>query len=107
MQHGQKITTLPTELLAKAGFEVVSIPESHVCCGSAGTYNILQPELAGRLRDRKVRNIMTAAAEIVAAGNIGCMMQIGAGTDIPIVHTVELLDWATGGPRPEALGPTN
>lgn len=107
MQHGQKITSLPAELLAKAGFEVVTPPESHVCCGSAGTYNILQPELAGRLRDRKVRNIMTVAPEIVAAGNIGCMMQIGAGTDIPIVHTVELLDWATGGPRPEALGPTN
>ncbi len=107
MQHGQKITSLPAELLTEAGFEVVTPPESHVCCGSAGTYNILQPELAGRLRDRKVRNIMTVAPDVIAAGNIGCMMQIGAGTDIPIVHTVELLDWATGGPRPEALGPTN
>lgn len=107
MQHGQKITSLPAELLATAGFEVVTPPEGHVCCGSAGTYNILQPELAGRLRDRKVRNIATVAPDVIAAGNIGCMMQIGAGTDIPIVHTVELLDWATGGPRPEALGPTN
>lgn len=103
MQHGQKITTLPMELLAKAGFEVASIPESHVCCGSAGTYNILQPELATRLRDRKVANIATVAPEVIAAGNIGCMMQIGSGTTTPIVHTVELLDWATGGPVPDGL----
>ena len=103
MQHGQKITTLPAELLARAGFPVAPIPESHVCCGSAGTYNILQPELATRLRDRKVANIETTGAEIVAAGNIGCMIQIGSGLSTPIVHTVELLDWATGGPVPEGL----
>ncbi len=103
MQHGQKITALPAELLTKAGFEVVPVPESHVCCGSAGTYNILQPELAGRLRDRKVANIAATGAPIVAAGNIGCMMQIGSGTTTPIVHTVELLDWATGGPVPAGL----
>ena len=105
MQHGQKITTLPMELLARVGFEVVSIPESHVCCGSAGTYNILQPELATRLRDRKVANIATVAPDVIAAGNIGCMMQIGSATTTPIVHTVELVDWATGGPVPEGLDP--
>jgi glycolate oxidase iron-sulfur subunit len=103
MQHGQKITTLPMELLAKAGFEVTPIPESHVCCGSAGTYNILQADLASRLRDRKVANIATTGAQVIAAGNIGCIMQIASGTSTPILHTVELLDWATGGPVPEKL----
>lgn len=103
MQHGQKITTLPMELLAAAGFDVVSVPESHVCCGSAGTYNILQPEIALRLRDRKVANIASTGVEAVAAGNIGCMVQIGSALDLPVVHTVELLDWATGGPLPEKL----
>jgi len=105
MQHGQKITTLPSELLAAAGFEVVPVPESHVCCGSAGTYNILQPELSSRLRDRKVANIATTGGAVVAAGNIGCMMQIGSASPTPIVHTVELLDWATGGPVPAGLEP--
>jgi glycolate oxidase iron-sulfur subunit len=103
MQHGQKITTLPMELLAAAGFEVVPVPEGHVCCGSAGTYNILQAELATRLRDRKLGNISKTGAAVIAAGNIGCMMQIGSGTATPVVHTVELLDWATGGPMPEKL----
>ena len=103
MQHGQKITALPMDLLAKAGFDVGPVPESHVCCGSAGTYNILQPEMAGRLRDRKVRNIAATGAEVIAAGNIGCIMQIASGTATPVVHTVELLDWATGGPRPARL----
>lgn len=103
MQHGQKITTLPMELLAAAGFDVVPVPESHVCCGSAGTYNILQPEIALRLRDRKVANIASTGVEAVAAGNIGCMVQIGSALDLPVVHTVELLDWATGGPLPEKL----
>ncbi len=103
MQHGQKITTLPMELLAKAGFEVVPIPESHLCCGSAGTYNILQADLAGRLRDRKVANIAATGAEVIAAGNIGCIMQIASATATPILHTVELIDWATGGPMPAKL----
>ncbi len=103
MQHGQKITTLPMELLGRAGFEVTPIPESHVCCGSAGTYNILQADLASRLRDRKVANIATTGADVIAAGNIGCIMQIASGTSTPILHTVELLDWATGGPVPEKL----
>jgi glycolate oxidase iron-sulfur subunit len=103
MQHGQRITFQPKLLLEKAGFEVLDVPEGHLCCGSAGTYNILQPEIAGRLRDRKVANIERTAPDLVATGNIGCMTQIATGTDIPIVHTVELLDWAYGGPRPEML----
>ncbi|MCP4619752.1 MAG: glycolate oxidase subunit GlcF [Bradyrhizobium sp.] len=100
LQHGQKITTAPKELLSKSGFVVKDVPESHLCCGSAGTYNILQPELAGRLRDRKVANIASVEPDVIAAGNIGCMVQIAGGTSVPVVHTIELLDWATGGPRP-------
>ena len=103
MQHGQKITTVPIDLLSSAGFQVVTIPESHLCCGSAGTYNLLQPTLAEKLRDRKVQNIATVAPEVIAAGNLGCMIQIAGGTETPVVHTVELLDWATGGPMPRAL----
>jgi len=103
MQHGQKITTLPRELLRQAGFEVREIAEGHLCCGSAGTYNIMQPKLATRLRDRKVANIDATGAPVVASGNIGCMAQIASGTNRPVVHTVELLDWATGGPLPAAL----
>jgi glycolate oxidase iron-sulfur subunit len=105
LQHGQKIVQLPKELLSKNGFVVKDVPESHLCCGSAGTYNILQPELAGRLRDRKIANIASVKPDMIAAGNIGCMVQIGSirkadGTPVPVVHTIELLDWATGGPRP-------
>ncbi|MBR0810422.1 glycolate oxidase subunit GlcF [Bradyrhizobium diazoefficiens] len=100
LQHGQKITSLPKELLSKNGFVVKDVPESHLCCGSAGTYNILQPELAGRLRDRKVANIASVKPDMIAAGNIGCMVQIASGTSVPVVHTIELLDWATGGSRP-------
>jgi glycolate oxidase iron-sulfur subunit len=103
MQHGQKITRQPKDLLKKAGFVVKEPREGHLCCGSAGTYNILQPDIAGRLRDRKVRNIEATEAALVATGNIGCMTQIGSGTALPIVHTVELLDWAWGGPKPAAL----
>jgi len=103
MQHGQKITREPKELLTRAGFEVRDVPEGHLCCGSAGTYNIMQSEIADRLRARKVANIEQTAPDIVAAGNIGCLVQIGQGTGIPVVHTVELLDWATGGPQPKAL----
>jgi glycolate oxidase iron-sulfur subunit len=100
LQHAQKITQLPKELLSKSGFVVKDVPESHLCCGSAGTYNILQPDIAGRLRDRKVANIATVKPDIIAAGNIGCMVQIAGATSVPVVHTIELLDWATGGPRP-------
>jgi glycolate oxidase iron-sulfur subunit len=100
LQHGQKITQAPKELLSKNGFVVKDVPESHLCCGSAGTYNILQPDIASRLRDRKVANIAMVKPDMIAAGNIGCMVQIAGGTSVPVVHTVELLDWATGGPRP-------
>ncbi len=103
MQHGQKIKSEPRRLLEKAGFEVVDIPEGHLCCGSAGTYNILQPEIAVKLRDRKVANIETVAPDIIATGNIGCITQIGQGTALPILHTVELLDWAHGGYEPRVL----
>jgi glycolate oxidase iron-sulfur subunit len=100
LQHGQKIALLPKELLSKNGFVVKDVPESHLCCGSAGTYNILQPDIAGKLRDRKIANIATVKPDMIAAGNIGCMVQIASGTSVPVVHTIELLDWATGGPRP-------
>jgi glycolate oxidase iron-sulfur subunit len=103
MQHGQRITSEPKALLTAAAFRVIDIPEGHLCCGSAGTYNILQPELATRLRDRKIGNIESVAPDLVATGNIGCMTQLGGATKLPIVHTVELLDWATGGPLPTAL----
>ncbi|WP_299810879.1 glycolate oxidase subunit GlcF [uncultured Roseibium sp.] len=103
MQHGQKITRQPKDLLTGAGFRVKDVPEGHLCCGSAGTYNILQPEIARRLRDRKVANIEKTRPDVIATGNIGCMTQIGLGTDIPILHTVELLDWAYGGRQPESL----
>ena len=100
LQHGQKITQAPKELLSKNGFVVKDVPESHLCCGSAGTYNILQPDIANKLRDRKVANIAMVKPDMIAAGNIGCMVQIASGTSVPVVHTIELLDWATGGPRP-------
>ena len=105
MQHGQRITAEPRALLEQAGFTVVDVPEGHICCGSAGTYNILQPELAQELRDRKIWNIESMKPDIVAAGNIGCITQLQGASQIPIVHTVELLDWALGGPCPEALRP--
>jgi glycolate oxidase iron-sulfur subunit len=104
LQHGQKITQAPKELLSKNGFVVKDVPESHLCCGSAGTYNILQPDIANRLRDRKVANIAMVKPDVIAAGNIGCMVQIAGGTSVPVVHTIELLDWATGGPRPGLNG---
>jgi glycolate oxidase iron-sulfur subunit len=103
LQHGQKITQAPKSLLQAAGFAVLEIPEGHLCCGSAGTYNLLQPQIATSLRDRKIANIASVAPDMIAAGNIGCMTQIASGTQIPVVHTVELLDWATGGPRPAAI----
>ncbi len=104
LQHGQQLDRLPAELLTAAGFDVQPVPEGHLCCGSAGTYNLLQPELAERLRARKVANLNQTGAAVVAAGNIGCMVQIAGSCRIPVAHTVELLDWATGGPRPPALG---
>ncbi|WP_298959481.1 glycolate oxidase subunit GlcF [uncultured Roseibium sp.] len=103
MQHGQKITRQPKDLLSAAGFQVKEVPDGHLCCGSAGTYNILQPEIAQKLRDRKVANIESTRPDVIATGNIGCMTQIGLGTQIPILHTAELLDWVYGGPEPEDL----
>ncbi|MBO1041713.1 glycolate oxidase subunit GlcF [Brucella pituitosa] len=103
MQHGQKVVRQPKDLLAKAGFTVREPLEGHLCCGSAGTYNIMQPEIATKLRDRKVRNIEATGADLIATGNIGCMTQIATGSQLPIVHTIELLDWAYGGPKPAAL----
>jgi len=103
LQHGQKIKTYPKDLLKKAGFTVVEPADSHLCCGSAGTYNLMQPEISGQLKQRKVRTLEARNPDVIAAGNIGCMMQIGSATEVPIVHTVELLDWANGGPKPPAL----
>jgi glycolate oxidase iron-sulfur subunit len=103
MQHGQRVVAEPKALLAKAGFVLADIAEEHLCCGSAGTYNILQPELAADLRARKLVNIAAAKPALVASGNIGCMTQLAAGAGVPVLHTVELLDWATGGPKPARL----
>jgi glycolate oxidase iron-sulfur subunit len=103
LQHGQQIKTYPKDLLKRAGFKVVEPVDSHLCCGSAGTYNLMQPKISKELKARKVETIEMTRPDIIAAGNIGCMMQIGSGTEVPIAHTVELLDWATGGPRPPAL----
>jgi glycolate oxidase iron-sulfur subunit len=108
MQHGQQLKDGPKRLLSKAGFKVVEVPEGHICCGSAGVYNILQPEIAEQLRNRKVGNILKMKPDLVATGNIGCMTQIGkgfidGGHEVPIVHTAELMDWATGGPIPSVL----
>jgi glycolate oxidase iron-sulfur subunit len=100
MQHGQKITRQPKDLLLKAGFTVKEPREGHLCCGSAGTYNIMQPEISARLRDRKVKNLAATGATLVATGNIGCITQIASAAAMPVVHTVELLDWAYGGKRP-------
>ncbi|HHB82152.1 MAG TPA: glycolate oxidase subunit GlcF [Devosia sp.] len=104
LQHGQQIKEAPKNLLRAAGFAVLEPTDPHLCCGSAGTYNLMQPELASQLGARKTATLEKLKPDVIAAGNIGCMMQIGAGTQVPIVHTVELLDWATGGPKPAALG---
>jgi glycolate oxidase iron-sulfur subunit len=102
LQHGQQVTAEPKALLQKAGFTVVEPHEPHICCGSAGTYNLLQPEIASRLRDRKLANLGATRPDLVAAGNIGCITQLSGG-GLPVVHTVELLDWMAGGPPPVAL----
>ncbi|MGB0914285.1 MAG: glycolate oxidase subunit GlcF [Phaeobacter italicus] len=103
LQHGQQVKTYPKSLLKRAGFTVVEPADSHLCCGSAGTYNLMQPEISAELKARKLRTLRAKSPDIIAAGNIGCMMQLGTGAGVPIVHTVELLDWATGGPQPPAL----
>jgi glycolate oxidase iron-sulfur subunit len=106
LQHGQKVTAAPKALLKRAGFTVVEPADAHLCCGSAGTYNLMQPEISGQLKARKVATLTARNPDVIAAGNIGCMMQIGSGTGVPVVHTVELLDWATGGPPPQSLAMT-
>ncbi len=103
LQHGQQIKSAPKDLLRTAGFTVVEPKDSHLCCGSAGTYNLMQPEISSELKDRKVQTLMEKQPDVIAAGNIGCMMQIGSSAPVPVVHTVELLDWATGGPRPAKM----
>lgn len=103
MQHGQKIINQPKQLLANAGFKVMDIPQGHLCCGSAGTYNILQPEISEQLKQRKISNIEKINPEIIAAGNIGCITQIASGTNVPIIHTVQLLNWVYGGEKPMGL----
>jgi glycolate oxidase iron-sulfur subunit len=103
MQHGQRIHEEPRLLLRNAGFSVAEVPEGHLCCGSAGTYNILQPEIARQLRDRKAANIKSVRPDIVATGNIGCIAQLEPALEVPVAHTVELLDWAYGGPVPRGL----
>ncbi len=103
MQHGQKITESPKTLLKNAGFDVVEPREGHLCCGSAGTYNILQPDISAQLLARKVKNLSSTKANIIATGNIGCITQIATAAEMPIVHTIELLNWAYGGDRPEGL----
>ncbi len=106
LQHGQQVKAAPKTLLKRAGFEVVEPADSHLCCGSAGTYNLMQPEISAQLKARKVRTLEARAPDVIATGNIGCMMQIGGGTEIPVVHTVELLDWVTGGPCPPRVAET-
>ncbi len=103
LQHGQQVKSAPKDLLRRAGFDVTEPADAHLCCGSAGTYNLLQPAIADELKRRKVATLEARAPDVIAAGNIGCMMQIGSGTAVPVVHTVELLDWATGGPIPPRL----
>jgi len=103
LQHGQKVTEAPKQLLTRAGFAVRSPAEAHLCCGSAGTYNILQPDIAGQLAERKAANLDRLDADVIATGNIGCAMQIGQRAGTPIAHTIELLDWAGGGPAPSSL----
>ena len=103
LQHGQRVTAAPKALLAQAGFTVREPRDAHLCCGSAGTYNILQSEIAGRLRERKAADLEATRPDVICAGNIGCLVQIAGATDVPIVHTVQLLDWATGGRKPAAL----
>ena len=102
LQHGQRITAEPKTLLRQAGFTVVEPEDPHLCCGSAGTYNMLQPEIAARLRERKLATLRATTPDLVAAGNLGCITQLGGG-GLPVVHTVELLDWMAGGPAPAGL----
>ena len=102
-QHGQQLKDEPKALLEDAGFQVVTPLEPHLCCGSAGVYNIMQPKIADQLKERKAANLARLQPDAVAAGNIGCIGQLQGAVGKPVLHTVELLDWATGGPKPEKL----
>jgi len=103
MQHGQKVHDVPMKLIEKTGNRVLNIPDGHICCGSAGTYNLLQNSIASKLLKNKITNIEKIKPEFIATGNVGCITQISQGTSIPILHTVEIIDWYTGGPKPEIL----
>ena len=103
MQHGQKVHSQPINLLSKTNNKILEIPDGHICCGSAGTYNILQSKIANQLLKNKVKSIETLEPEIISTGNIGCITQIARGTNIPVVHTIELLNWYTGGLKPKIL----
>jgi glycolate oxidase iron-sulfur subunit len=103
MQHGQKVHSQPMELLSKTENEILEIPDGHICCGSAGTYNILQTDIADKLLKNKVDNIESLKPDVISTGNIGCITQISNATKIPILHTIEILDWYTGGPKPKIL----
>ena len=107
LQHGQKVVDAPKRLLQAAGFEVRTPAEAHLCCGSAGTYNLLQPDIANKLGARKAANLDALAADVIATGNVGCAMQIGARASAPVVHIAQLLDWAAGGPAPAELAHIN
>ena len=103
MQHGQKVHKEPINLIKKTGNQVLEISEGHICCGSAGTYNLLQNDIAKKLLKNKIKNIEKIKPQFISTGNVGCITQIANGTKIPILHTVEIIDWYTGGPKPEVL----
>jgi glycolate oxidase iron-sulfur subunit len=103
LQHGQQISSYPKDMLKKCGYKISEPKNSHLCCGSAGTYNLLQPKISQELKNRKIQSLEAKNPDVIAAGNLGCMMQISSSTNIPVVHTVELIDWATGGPKPNKL----
>ena len=103
MQHGQKVHNAPMNLIKKTGNKVLDIPDGHLCCGSAGTYNLLQSDISKKLLEKKISNIKKTNPQFITTGNIGCITQIATATKIPILHTVEIIDWYTGGPKPEIL----
>ena len=103
LQHGQQIKLQPQELLRRAGFQVVEPQDSHLCCGSAGIYNIMQPEISTQLKQRKLQTLSVLQAQAIASGNIGCITQLGRDAGIPVIHTVQLLNWAYGGDKPQRL----
>ena len=103
MQHGQRVHHAPIDLIKKTGNKVLDVPDGHLCCGSAGTYNLLQNDIASKLLKNKISNIEKIKPQIISTGNIGCITQIANGTKIPVLHTAEIIDWYTGGPKPKVL----